>query len=169
VNKLILKILILNKIKSNINYIMSHIEFITEIPKKIEKISELISNQVELISNQVELISDQVENSIGNIENNIVYLLVLLFLIFYVTLDMQKLPHFIIKLFSNRLFRLIIILYILYKTNSDLKLSVLVTSGFLLIMYLINKQIVKEMFTYYDTCHKCKNKNINENCKCTSL
>ena len=143
---------------------MSHSEFITEIPKKIEKISELISNKVELLSSKVELISNKVENSIGNIENNIVYLLVSLFLILYVTLDIPKLPHFIIKLFENILFRLIIIIYILYKTNHDLKLSVLVTSGFLLIMYLINKQIVKEMFTCSNsTCDKCKNKN---NCSC---
>ena len=150
---------------------MSHSEFITEIPKKLEKISELISNQVEVISNQfelisnkVELISNQVENSIGHIGNNIVYLLVSLFLIFYITLDTPILPHFIIKLFSNILFRLIIILYILYKTNHDLKLSVLVTSGFLLIMYLINKQLVKEMFSNTGTCDKCKNK--QKNCKC---
>jgi predicted PurR-regulated permease PerM len=141
---------------------MSHSEFITEIPKKLEKISELISNQVELISNQVELISNQVENSIGNIGNNIVYLLVSLFLIFYITLDTPILPHFIIKLFSNILFRLIIILYILYNTNHDLKLSVLLTCGFLLIMYLINKQLVKEMFSNTSTCGKCKNKN----CSC---
>ena len=78
--------------------------------------------------------------------NNIIYLLISLFLIFNILITKPILPFFIIKLFQNSIFKFIIILYILYKSNDDLHLSVFLTLCFLLIMHIINNQKVNEMF-----------------------
>jgi hypothetical protein len=77
-------------------------------------------------------------------KNYIIYILVSLIL--YAGLVNFEIPVFIIKLFQNKLLKLIIILFILYKSDNDLNLSAFITINYLLIMHIINKQIVKEMF-----------------------
>ena len=98
------------------------------------------------------------------IDNNIIiHIIISLFLVSYVILARPELPSYIVKIFENPLFRLVVISYILYESNNDLLLSVLVTFSFLLIMYLINKQNVKEMFK---TCNCNKS---DKNCSCKML
>ena len=81
-----------------------------------------------------------------NKEEFIIYILVSLVL--YAGIMNFGVPVFIIKLFQNKLLRLIIILFILYKSNNNLNLSVFITINYLFIMHIINKQIVKEMFQF---------------------
>jgi len=96
--------------------------------------------------------------------DKIIYILISLFLISYVGLARPVLPLFMKKLFENILFRSILISYILYKTNHDLKISVFITIIFLYIMHIINKQNVNEMFKSCN-CNLCG----NSNCTCENF
>ena len=87
-------------------------------------------------------------------DNFIIYILVSLVL--YIGLINFDVPIFMIELFQNKLLKLIIILFILYKSDNDLNLSVFITINYLLIIHIINKQIVKEMFQ----CNNNNNKNM---------
>lgn len=87
-------------------------------------------------------------------EKNHFIIYTLVSLVLYIGLINFEVPIFIIELFQNKLLRLIIILFILYKSDNDLNLSVFITINYLLIIHIINKQIVKEMF-------QCDNDNIN--------
>lgn len=66
-----------------------------------------------------------------------------LFLVVYVALARPKLPNFMVKLFENPVFRLVMISYIIYRGNQDPQLSLMIAAGFLITMHMINKQKVE--------------------------
>lgn len=65
-----------------------------------------------------------------------------LFLGVYAALARPKLPSYIVQLFENTIFRLILISYIVYRGNQDPEVSILIAAGFLITMHMINKQRV---------------------------
>lgn len=76
----------------------------------------------------------------------IISIYISLFTVSYITLARPKLPSFIIKLLENFIVRVILISYILYTSNYNLQLSIIVTICFLLLFQMINKQKINEMF-----------------------
>ncbi len=73
--------------------------------------------------------------------------IITLFISIYVSVARPTLPNFVIKLFENPIFRLIIISYIVYRdnNNNDYVLSLFVASVFLITIHMINKQKIKKI------------------------
>jgi hypothetical protein len=67
-------------------------------------------------------------------------------LLVYASVIRPDLPHFIIKLFDNGIFRVLIIAIILYTTNHSLKFSVLMAIGFVVTLMLVKEQMMYEGF-----------------------
>jgi hypothetical protein len=87
-----------------------------------------------------------VNKNLGWIHTNKYVLPVLsLFLGVYVALARPTLPNFVVKLFENPVFRLVMISYIIYRGNKDPQLSLMIASAFLITMHMINKQKVEKM------------------------
>jgi len=85
-----------------------------------------------------------VNKNIGWVHTNKYILPVLsLFLGMYAALARPTLPNFIIKLFENPVFRLVMISYVIYRGNQDPQLSLMIASTFLITMHMINKQKVE--------------------------
>ena len=68
------------------------------------------------------------------------------FLVFYGATASPQLPDFIINLFKNEMFRVLILSLIVYKGNSNPTLSILIAFSFVLIMNMINKRELAEGF-----------------------
>jgi hypothetical protein len=90
-------------------------------------------------------------NEIFNNKFNFIYTnqylfgLLILCTIIYCIIIRNRLPNYLDKLLHNNLFIFIAISYTLYKVNNDIKLSVLLTFGFLLIMSQIKKINMKTL------------------------
>jgi hypothetical protein len=72
--------------------------------------------------------------------------LVTFFLVFYGATASPKLPNFILNLFKNDIFRVLILSLIVYKGNSNPTLSILVASAFIIVMNMVNKNKIAEEF-----------------------
>jgi hypothetical protein len=77
--------------------------------------------------------------------NNYVLPVLSLFLGVYVALARPVLPNFMIKLFENPVFRLVMISYIIYRGNNDPQLSLMIATTFLITMHMINKQKIAKL------------------------
>ena len=89
-----------------------------------------------------------INKNIGWVHTNKYILPVLsLFLGMYAALARPTLPNFIIKLFENPVFRLVMISYIIYRGNQDPQLSLMIATAFLITMHMINKQKVEKFST----------------------
>lgn len=87
-----------------------------------------------------------VNENLGWVHTNKYTLPVLsLFLGVYVALARPKLPNFIVKLFENPVFRLVMIAYIIYRGNQDPQLSLMIAAAFLITMHMINKQKIEKL------------------------
>lgn len=73
-------------------------------------------------------------------ENKYVLPIVIAIISMYAVLARPKLPTYIVKLFENTIFRLVVIAYVIYRGNTDPALSLTITAIFLLIMHEINKE-----------------------------
>jgi hypothetical protein len=78
------------------------------------------------------------------LDNKYIKTLIYLVIISTVAITRPELPQSIQNLFKNNLVRLIVISYILYMSNNDFQLSLILTLAFLLIIHYINKQDVKK-------------------------
>ena len=95
-----------------------------------------------------------VNKNLGWVHTNKYVLPVLsLFLGVYVALARPVLPNFIVKLFENPVFRLVMISYIIYRGNVDPQLSLMIAAAFLITMHMINKQKVENLAS--TTTTKC--------------
>ena len=84
-----------------------------------------------------------VNNNLGWIhENKYVLPVVSLVLGVYAALARPKLPKFIEKLFTNPVFRLLMISYIIYRGNKDPQLAIMIAAAFLITIHMINKKQV---------------------------
>ena len=89
-----------------------------------------------------------INKNIGWVHTNKYILPVLsLFLGMYAALARPTLPNFIIKLFENPVFRLVMISYIIYRGNQDPQLSLMIATAFLITMHMINKKKVEKFST----------------------
>jgi hypothetical protein len=87
-----------------------------------------------------------VNSNLGWMHSNpIVFPLLSLGLGVYVALARPTLPSYIVKLFENPVFRLVMIAYIIYRGNQDPQLSLMIAAGFLITMHMINKQNVEKL------------------------
>ena len=68
------------------------------------------------------------------------------FLVFYGATASPNLPDFILDLFKNEMFRVLILSLIVYKGNSNPTFSILIAFSFVLIMNMINKREIVEGF-----------------------
>ena len=140
------------------NYINKITDFINTKPNisflniSTNQITDFINNKI--ISSNNKIVKQ--ENNLVDIEGIIIYFIISLFSLYYFLNRNKKLPLFIIKLFENKLFKLIIIVYILYVSNYNLQFAIFITFNFLLIIYLKNNQIVNDLFTE-SRCPKCRN------------
>ena len=77
--------------------------------------------------------------------SDLVYIIFVIFFIVYGVIDIE-LPTFIIELFNNLIFRVIILGLIAFLCNSNNQLSLFIALAFTLIMNIILKQKNKERF-----------------------
>ena len=147
------------------NFINNNISSLKQIILPNNKIIEQENNLVSIKNNLVSIKNNLVgiKNNLVSIEDIIIYFTISLFTIYYFLNTNIKLPLFIIKLFENKLFKLIVILYILYVSKYNFSFAIFITFNFLLIIYLKNKQIVNELLTD-SLCSKCR----NNKCKCSN-
>jgi len=86
-----------------------------------------------------------VNDNLGWIHTNKYVLpVVSLFLGMYAALARPKLPNFLVKLFENPVFRLVMISYIIYRGNQDPQLSLMIAAAFLITIHMVNKQTVEK-------------------------
>jgi len=69
-----------------------------------------------------------------------------MFLVLYGGLAAPKLPQFVVNLFDNPIFRLIVLSLIVYKGNKDPKFSIMIAVVFTMTLNIINKQTFLEGF-----------------------
>lgn len=79
--------------------------------------------------------------------NNRTSVLLSMFLVFYGGLAGPKLSNSITELFKNPVFRIFILSLIVYKSNNDPRLSILISLIFVLVLDNINKIKIFENFT----------------------
>ncbi len=78
-------------------------------------------------------------------ENKNILPVVALFLGMYVALIRPTLPQWIERLFTNPVFRLLLLSYVIYRGNKDPQLSLMIAAAFLITMHMINKQQVEKL------------------------
>ena len=89
----------------------------------------------------------KVDNTITSFLSNPVYYGVLaIFLAMYGPRLSPKLPRVVRDLFNNNYFRFSVILLVIYMSNKDLSMALIITIAFILIMSLANSQEIKESF-----------------------
>ena len=101
--------------------------------------------------------------------------LITLFLVLYGGLAAPKLPQFMVNLFENPIFKIIILSLIVYKGNNDPMFAIMVAVVFTVTLDIIKKQKFLETFTfdcsdgweYNPESHKCVcNNKIDTNNNC---
>jgi len=103
------------------------------------------------VSDTLGYLSDTFDNSVHKyvdplISNQIVLAVLTLFLTVYVTYARPNLPKFIVKLFENPVFRLVIISYIVYRANHCATSAIMIAAAFLITMHMINKQKLEKFY-----------------------
>lgn len=78
-----------------------------------------------------------------------------LILILYVSHVRPTLPNFVVELFHNNIFRLVVCTYIVYRANHDPQSAVLIAAVFLIIMHMVNKQYI-DKFSNTSNITKCQ-------------
>jgi hypothetical protein len=91
--------------------------------------------------------------------NNYSSAIITLFLVLYGGLAAPKLPSFIVDLFENAIFRIIVLSLIVYKGNRDPSMALMIAVGFTVTLNMINKKdFVEKMssITTVPSCHAAK-------------
>ena len=73
------------------------------------------------------------------------YGLLAIFLAMYGPRLSPKLPKTVRNLFNNNYFRFAVILLVIYMSNNDLSMALIITIGFVLVMSLANSQEIEEV------------------------
>lgn len=94
-----------------------------------------------------------------------IFTIVSLFLILYGSMAKPKLPIMIRQMFDYALFRFLILSLILWRSNKDIKSSLLLAIGFVLTMQILNKQKTEELIDniIYKQYNNVENFTENEN------
>ena len=83
--------------------------------------------------------------------NNYSSAIITLFLVLYGGLAAPKLPSFIVDLFENAIFRIIVLSLIVYKGNRDPSMALMIAVGFTVTLNMINKKDFVEKMTSTST------------------
>lgn len=91
-------------------------------------------------------------------ENKYFFAIFVIFITLYAVQIRPTLPLFMVNLFQNPIFRVVILFLILVRGYKDPQFAILVAISFVLIMNVINEQIFKERFseTVPEGCPKTK-------------
>ena len=90
---------------------------------------------------------DTVDNTLSAVFKNKYSSTVLsMFLVFYSGLAAPKLPGFIVKLFDNAIFRILILALVVYNGNRDPRMALMIAVGFTVTMNILAKQKFLEGF-----------------------
>jgi hypothetical protein len=84
-------------------------------------------------------------------ENKYFFAVFVIFITLYAVQIRPTLPPFIVNLFQNPIFRVVILFLVLVRGYKDPQFAILVAISFVLIMNVINEQIFKEKFTTVPT------------------
>ena len=99
---------------------------------------------MDIVSNSLKKVDSTLS---GVLSNPAYYGILAIFLAMYGPRLSPKLPPSIRNLFINNYFRFVVILLIIYMSNNDLSLALIITIGFILVMSLANSQTMEENFT----------------------
>tara|TARA_E500000178_G_C16827932_1_gene664653 strand:- start:16 stop:483 length:468 start_codon:yes stop_codon:yes gene_type:complete len=80
--------------------------------------------------------------------------LLTLILLGYASLVRHDIPNFVVKLFDNPIFRILVLSLIIYKGNKDPKLAIMVAVGFTVTMNVITRKKLFENFATSDNLNK---------------
>ena len=69
-----------------------------------------------------------------------------LFLVLYASMARPQLPDFVVGLFDNMFFRLFVLTLVVYMSNQNLSVSIMVAVAFTVTMNLLNEQKIAEGF-----------------------
>jgi len=94
--------------------------------------------------------------------------IITIFLVLYGGLAAPKLPNFIVNLFDNPVFRIIVLSLIVYKGNNDPKFAIMVAVAFTITLNIASKQRFLEGFANFTCDSGYSYSDINHNCECTS-
>jgi len=91
---------------------------------------------------------ETIDNTLSTVfKNNYSSTLITMFLVFYSGLAAPKLPNFIVGLFENPIFRILILSLIVYKGNRDPQFAIMIAVGFTVTMNVISNKKLFEGFT----------------------
>jgi len=87
-----------------------------------------------------------------NMENNenIIYTIIVIFLVLYGKLARPKLPVSLKRVLQTDIGRIIILAIIAYQSNNNLKLSVIISIGFIFIMNFLSQEEIEENYKNLD-------------------
>ena len=94
--------------------------------------------------------------------NNYSSAIITLFLVLYGGLAAPKLPSFIVDLFENAIFRIIVLSLIVYKGNRDPTMALMIAVGFTVTLNMINKKDFVEKMSSTGLCEAAKNLDQNK-------
>jgi len=97
-----------------------------------------------VIKNSQKIINKSPKNIKSMLDNPTIYAVLILFIGIYGPRLSPKLPKVVRDLFDNSIFRLAILTLVLYMTNKNLQLALLVSIGFMLITSLTNSMQMEE-------------------------
>ena len=94
---------------------------------------------------------ETIDNTLSTVfRNKYSSTLITMFLVFYSGLAAPKLPNFIVGLFENPIFRILILSLIVYNGNRDPQFAIMIAVGFTVTMNIISKQKLFEGFADND-------------------
>ena len=94
--------------------------------------------------------SNLMENMSGFMQNPYVSATLVLFLILYSSLARPDLPDFIMNLFNNAIFRMLILFLIAYIAANNVQVAILVAIGFTVTMMLLSERKMAENFVAFN-------------------
>ena len=89
------------------------------------------------------------DNATDIMQNPYVSATLVLFLILYSSLARPDLPDFIMNLFNNAIFRMLILFLIAYLAAKNVQVAILVAIGFTVTMMLLSERKMAENFVAY--------------------
>ena len=94
---------------------------------------------------------ETIDNALSTVfRNKYSSTLITMFLVFYSGLAAPKLPNFVVGLFENPIFRILILSLIVYNGNRDPQFAIMIAVGFTVTMNIISKQKLFEGFADND-------------------
>jgi len=85
-------------------------------------------------------------SSLDIVEHPYVKVVVFIFLVVYASLARPDLPPFMVNLFENPIFKLLVLALIVYRGNKDPQMALMIAIAFMVTLNLISEQKTKETF-----------------------